>query len=396
MFHTTHNLPLLSADEQYHSEQLHALIRDELSRHDNWMGFDRYMELALYAPGLGYYNAGAYKLGAGGDFITAPEISPLFSYCIANQCAEVLQSLNGGSLLELGAGTGVMAADGLKRLETLQSLPDHYYILEVSAELQQRQRALLQTRVPHLINRVQWLSSLPGEFKGVIVANEVVDALPVKRFVVADGLVCELGVSVINDKLTWKANPANDQLRKYIDHIVKAHQTDFSEGYVSEANMLLPAWVQSLSNCLAAGVMLFVDYGLPRSQYYEASRTRGTLNCFFKHHQHENPFVNLGVQDITAWVDFTALAEAGSNAGLQLSGFSTQAHFLIGAGIESLLHDAMNRDDLTDTQRWQLSQQVQQLMLPSGMGETFKAMALSKHCDIELSGISFRDLRESL
>ena len=396
MFRTTHTLPSLTADEQAHSELLQTAIRNELERSQNWMGFDRYMELALYAPGLGYYSAGAHKFGVGGDFITAPEISPLFSHCVANQCAEVLRSLAGANILELGAGSGVMAAEVLLQLESLEQLPDRYYILEVSAELQQRQRLFLASKVPHLFSRVEWLSVLPTGFCGIIVANEVLDALPVKRFCAVSGTIFELGVSVADQQFCWQSHMMNEQTRIAVENIIADMGNGFADSYCSEVNMLLPGWMSALSESMHRGVMLFIDYGLPRKQYYGEARAQGTLNCFFKHQQHDNPFINVGIQDITAWVDFTALAQAGANAELELCGFATQANFLIGTGIESLLHAAMNRSDMTDTQRWKLSQQVQQLMLPDAMGETFKVIAFHKECDIDLSGFSVRDLRHLL
>ena len=389
-------LPPLTADEQLHSDQLCAVIRAEIVQNGNWIGFDRYMELALYAPGLGYYNAGAHKLGAGGDFTTAAEISPLFSQCMANQCIEVLTSLNGGGVLELGAGSGIMAAEMLLHMESMAALPSQYFILEVSADLQQRQRELLRARVPHLINRIKWLTQLPQSFVGIMVANEVLDALPIKRFSFVNGQVHELGVSVTDSRLIWQTRPLSASINTLIDDIAAEGGISFNDGYASEINQLLPSWIKALSDCMSRGVMLFVDYGLPRRQYYSVDRSSGTLNCFYKHRQHDNPFVNAGIQDITAWVDFTALAEAGTNADLQLSGYSTQAHFLIGAGIEALLRDLMNRDGISDKQRWHLSQQVQKLMLPDGMGEAFKAMAFNKNCDVQLSGFAFRDLRHLL
>ena len=396
MFHAAHNLPPLRPDEQAHSERLLVIIHEELAQHDNWLSFERYMELSLYAPGLGYYSAGSHKLGEGGDFTTAPEISSLFSGCIANQCAEVLQRVHGGHVLELGAGSGIMAVDMLLRLEKLGRLPDQYCILEVSADLQQRQQALLQQKVPHLFHKLRWLQSLPAQFNGFIVANEVLDALPVKRFCMMNEVIHELGVGVVESQLAWQARPADACLQQTVAALMTEIGHTFDNGYCSEINLLLPRWISSLSETLQRGVLLFVDYGLPRKQYYSIDRTQGTLNCFFRHHQHDNPFLNVGMQDITAWVDFTLLAQSGVDAGLELNGFATQAHWLMGAGIASLLHDAMNDSELTDIQRWRLSQQAQQLMLPDGMGETFKAMSFSKDVDIEPGGFSVRDLRDSL
>lgn len=396
MLHATHTLPPLAADEQAHSERLIALIRDEINKNHGWIGFVRYMELALYAPGLGYYSAGAQKLGSSGDFITAPEISPLFSRCVANQCAQALHSLQGGDVLELGAGSGMMAVDVLLQLEKLNALPTRYYILEVSADLRQRQQTLLQERIPHLMDRLCWLDSLPDSFNGIIVANEVLDAIPVTRFIIEDGKLRELGIGIEENQFVWRSRPPRDGLIKNIEHITTEIGGNLPLGYCSEINLQLPDWIKSLEIMMQQGVLLFLDYGLPRKQYYSMDRTRGTFSCFYRHLQHDDPFINVGVQDLTTWVDFTALAEAGVNAGLELTGFSTQAHFLIGSGIESLLTDAMTQNDLSDTQRWQLAQQVQQLMLPDGMGETFKAMAFTKNCELELSGFAFRDLRHSL
>lgn len=383
----------LSADEQAHSERLLTLIRAEIERAGGWIDFETFMALALYAPGLGYYSAGAHKLGAGGDFTTAPEISPLFSRCIAHQCAQVLQHLRGGSVLEMGAGSGVMALEILRELQRIECLPAGYYILEVSADLRARQQALLQQALPDYIERVHWLDTLPSDFDGVIVANEVLDALPVQRFITEHGAPHALGVSDSERGLIAKTQPANSGLLQAVEAIQSNLHESLPEGYCSEINLQLPEWLRSLADALRSGVMLFIDYGWPQHEYYSTERTRGTLSCFFRQRMHDNPLINVGLQDITAWVDFTALAEAGLNAGLELKGFATQAHFLFGAGLQELLSDMSEQ---RDAERWQLSQQVQKLTLPGEMGESFKAMAFAKDCDIELSGFSFRDLRERL
>jgi SAM-dependent MidA family methyltransferase len=229
-----------------------------------------------------------------------------------------------------------------------------------------------------------------------VVGNEVLDALPIKRFCAVNGAIEELGVSIADDQFCWQSRALDAETNNAVKHITADTGHRLADGYCSEVNALLPEWMRSLSESMQRGVILFIDYGLPRKQYYSVARTQGTLNCFFKHHQHDNPFINVGIQDITAWVDFSALVEAGMDARLELCGFVTQANFLVGAGIESLLHDAMNRSDVTDAQRWKLSQQVQQLMLPDAMGESFKAMVFHKDCDVELSGFGVRDLRHLL
>ncbi len=384
---------LLAPDECAHSERLLTLIRAEIHRSGGWLDFESFMRLALYAPGLGYYSAGTHKLGAGGDFTTAPEVSPLFSRCLARQCAQVLQHLGPGSVLELGAGSGVMALEMLREFERMNCLPETYLILEVSGDLRARQRALLRQHLPHLMERLQWLDALPDSFVGVVVANEVLDALPVQRFVLQGDEIAALGVACVDDHLVWQTRSPSPALRAAVQDIQAGTQTAWPDSYCSEVNLALPGWLRALSDTLRRGVLLFVDYGLPRGQYYSTERTQGTLSCFFRQRMHDDPLINVGLQDITAWVEFTALAEAGINAGLELQGFATQAHFLIGCGLEGLLADMSER---SDDERWRLSQQVQKLALPGEMGESFKAMAFARDCDVELSGFAFRDLRERL
>lgn len=381
----------MSAAEREHSARLVAHIRQCIEHAGGWLDFERYMDLALYAPGLGYYSAGAHKLGAGGDFTTAPETSPLFSRCVANQCAQVLRTV-GGDLLELGAGSGVMAADMLMQLAELDALPARYFILDVSADLRARQQVLLAQRVPQLLSRIHWLDALPDAFTGVIVGNEVVDALPVHRFCIEQDEICTLGVSIAGETLQEASRPASAELIDAVRAIEQERGEPFATGYRSEINLRLHAWMQLLGRCLQRGALLLIDYGLPRLEYYSDSRAQGTLACFYRHHIHDDALVHVGVQDITAWVNFTALAESGIAAGLDLAGYNTQAHFLLGTGLDRLL----SRDDLDDKARWQQSQQAQQLIMPSGMGETFKAMAFSRNFDEPLMGFAFRDLRDRL
>ena len=383
----------LTAEEQAHSAHLLQVIHTAIEAAGGWLDFQFFMNLALYAPGLGYYSAGAHKLGAGGDFTTAPETSPLFSRCVAQQCIEVLQHLPQGSVLELGAGSGVMAVDLLREFERVGCLPERYYILEVSADLRARQQALIEQHLPQYVERVQWLSALPKHFVGVIVANEVLDALPVQRFCVQHGRVQAMGVTHSDLGLHWQLRDADAALTTAVQQIDPAVRAAWPEGYCSEINMQLAAWIHALAECMQQGVLLFIDYGFSQSQYYSAERTSGTLSCFFRQRMHDDPLMNVGLQDITAWVDFTSVANAGLAAGLTLEGFATQAHFLLGCGLDRLLVDMSEQPD---TVRWSLSQQVQKLTLPSEMGESFKAMAFSKDCEVQLSGFAFRDLRDRL
>ena len=387
------DLPALTADEAAHGARLEARLRDEIAAAGGWIGFARYMQLALYEPGLGYYSAGARKFGAAGDFITAPEVAPVFSRCLAAQCAEVLQALGGGDVLELGAGSGVMAAEMLAELERRGALPRRYLILDVSADLRERQQATLAAAVPHLLPRVEWLDRLPVALDGVVVANEVLDAMPVERFVVRGDQVRSLGVRAQPDCLQACEADAPATLADAVRAIERDTGVAWPEGYMSEVNLGLAGWLQSLSAAVARGVLLFVDYGLPRREYYAAERRDGTLLCHFRHRFHDDPFARPGLQDITAWVDFTAVAEAGDAAGLQLAGYTTQAHFLIGCGIGEFLADVTHLDVVS---RVNLSRQAMVLTLPGEMGERFKAIALAKGYDARLCGFAVRDLRHTL
>jgi SAM-dependent MidA family methyltransferase len=422
-------LPPLSADEQQHSAAVAVRLREAVAAAGGWLSFEHFMELALYAPGLGYYSAGSAKIGSGGDFVTAPEISDLFSRCVASQCAQVL-SATGGGILELGAGTGRMAGAVLESLAAAGVLPDRYYILEVSADLAERQRARLSSLPLSLRERVVWLQRLPERpFRGVILANEVLDALPCQRFVVgadgaslSDGLaahepivresaahesaargsavhesaargsvVHELGVSLKGDSFIERAAIPDAALAGALESLLRELPQPLPSGYTSEVCLKLEPWIASVGECLERGLILLFDYGLPRSHYYHPQRVNGTLRCHFKQLAHDNPYINVGVQDITAWVDFTRVAEAGVAAGLDVTGFCTQTAFLLATGIESLVAGAVG---VVEAAR--LAGEARRLLMPGEMGEAFKAIALTRDYDAALSGFALQDLRHSL
>lgn len=346
------------------------------------------MQMALYEPGLGYYVAGKNKLGASGDFTTAPEISPLFSQCLANHCAQVLQNNQGNQdkrewhILEFGAGRGVMAADILLHLETLDCLPDKYFILELSPELQNRQQTTLKQRAPHLFNKVEWLSHLPDTpFQGIILANEVLDAMPVEMFSIVDGEWFSAGVS-INDSgtdanefdLTISNDPALIS-QPIPAALSKKNWQHYPSPYISEFNPNLAGWINSLADVLEKGLVLLIDYGYEYEDYYRPERDRGTLLCHYRHHVHDDALLWPGLQDITASVDFTAVAEAAEAAGFTVAGYTTQANFLFSNGLEPLFNQALASHP---EQQYPLAQQVRTLTLPSEMGERFKVISLTK------------------
>jgi SAM-dependent MidA family methyltransferase len=383
----------LSPAELEHTRRMGERITAEIRAADGWISFERYMDLALYAPGLGYYAAGARKLGPGGDFVTAPEISRLFGGCVALECAQVLFQLGAGSIMEIGAGTGALAADVLLRLDALDRLPARYLILEVSADLRERQREVLRTRAPHLQGCVEWLDGPPEErFDGIVLANEVLDALPVVRFRWSAGRCEELGVAVERDRLVWAARPAPSALGETC-RLLAQSAGGWDEGYASEYCPRLADWTLAVTRPLRNGAVLWIDYGLPRSQYYLRERRDGTLLCHFRQHAHADPFLYPGLSDITAWVDFTGLAQAGAAAGFSIAGFTTQTYFLSGLDIDREMAHLAGADQMRFAR---LANEARRLLLPGEMGERFKAMAWLKGRELALRGFTLKDLRHTL
>jgi SAM-dependent MidA family methyltransferase len=382
-------MPTLSREEEAHSRAVTALIHERIRAAGGWIRFEEFMELALYAPGLGYYSAGSVKLGPDGDFVTAPEVSDLFSRCVARQCA---QALGGeGEILELGAGTGRMAAVILESLAAAGKLPERYAILEVSADLAQRQRERLGALPRELRERVVWLDRLPERpIEGVILANEVLDALPCRRFTLRDGAVRELGVAG-GAALAERETGADEGLTGAYAALIGDLPAALPEGYTSEICLRVAPWIAGVADCLERGLMLLFDYGLPRAHYYHPQRTAGTLRCHFKQRVHDDPYINIGVQDITAWVDFTRVAEAAVASGLDVSGFCTQAAFLLATGVEQFVAEAAGT-----VEHARLAGEARRLLLPGEMGEAFKVMALTRECHLALDGFVLQDLRRSL
>ena len=368
------------------SDALVALLHQEIVRAGGAISFSRYMELVLYAPGLGYYSGGAAKLGPAGDFVTAPELSPLFGRCIARQALEVIEALGGaevlggGEVLELGGGSGALAEAALE--ESGGRLA--WRMLEPSPELRERQQARLGASV-------RWLDTLPKDFRGVIVANEVADALPVERFLVRDGVPCRLGVRRGAAGLEWTVMAAPAGFTAVVRALEAERGAPFPEGYAGEFCPMLQSWVRSLADCLEAGLLLIIDYGLPRRELYAEERRDGTLICHYRHRAHDDPFLWPGLQDLSAWVDFTAVAEAGTTAGLALEGFTTQAAFLAGNGLDTMLTE-MPRDAAGLAR----VQQAKRLLLPGEMGESFRVMGLSRGLAPSLSGFRLLDLANRL
>ena len=380
-------LPPPDPDAAAHGARVARHVAAAIDAAAGALSFADYMEAVLYAPGLGYYSAGSHKLGADGDFVTAPETSPLFARAIAAQFAEI-----GGDVLEVGAGSGRFAADALVELARLGALPDRYLILEVSADLRTRQRVTLEALAPALLGRVEWLDALPAGFDGTLFANEVLDALPVERFRrTADG-VEQLTVVRDGARFDWGARPAHAAVAAAVAHLESDLGAPLPVGYTSEVNLRLAPWLAALAAPLARGAALFVDYGMSRREYYAPERDGGTLRCHYRHRAHDDPFVWPGLQDLTAQVDFTAVAEAGVAAGFEFAGYTTQAHLLVGCGLTRLLDEPL-ADERAALVRMQ---QARRLVQPEEMGERFKAIGFTRGVDAPLAAFSARDLSDRL
>jgi SAM-dependent MidA family methyltransferase len=387
-------LPAPAPEAQAHSDHLRALIHAEIARSGGAIPFSRYMELALYAPGLGYYSAGATKFGAAGDFITAPELGGLFAACVAEATAPVLRRYQGaGCFFELGGGSGAFALHVLPALAARGALPAEYRILEPSADLRERQRQRLEAELsPELFARLRWLDRLPDEdWVGVLFANEVLDALPTSRFVMRAGEVMEQCVESANAGLRFCERPADMLVGGAVRHVERTLRRGFDEGYTSELLPQLPYWLDAVCASLAEGLALFVDYGYPRAEFYLPERSDGTLLCHYRHRVHADPFHLPGLTDITASVDFTALAEAGQHAGFELAGYCSQAAFLLNNGLQQ--HVEAGASDTLSQHR--LALESKRLILPAEMGERFQVMGLARGVDCEAQ-FAFGDLSHRL
>lgn len=380
-------LPTPSTDAQTASRALSARIAARIEAAGGWLPFVDFMDMALHLPGLGYYAGGSLKFGAAGDFVTAPEITPLFGQALARQVAEILAVLPTPTLLEVGAGSGRLAADLLLALDALNSLPERYCILELSGELRARQQATLQAEAAHLIDRVTWLDALPESFAGCVIANELLDALPTHAVAWRDSGLMERGVVLTPDGFDWAERPAEGALADTMATLPVVAP------YESEISLLSHAWVTEWGRRLTHGALLLIDYGLPRHELYHPQRERGTLRCHYRQRAHENPFWWPGLSDITSHVDFTAVAEAGFAAGLEVLGYTSQASFLINCGIGELL---MARQQAGGEQAVRANGAVQMLLAPGEMGELFKVIALGRGIELPLQGFARGDRRHAL
>ena len=374
-----------------HSAAVTRYIRDRIKDAGGVLPFDEYMEAVLYAPGLGYYAAGSRKFGPGGDFVTAPELGPLFGQCLAREVGPVLASFEQACVLEFGAGSGALAVSLIEALSTLDQLPERYCILEISPDLRERQRKRLEPIANQHGLHIEWLERMPETpLEGVILANEVVDAFPVTRFRVVNGKPVRAGVCIDGDGFAWDWTDdlGDDQSTM---NIVRQYQ--LKEGYISEVCPRTRAWMGALASALQRGVVLVIDYGFPAAEYYLPERSEGTLRCHYQHQAHNDPLIYPGIQDVTSHVDFSALADAGRESGLEVLGYTSQEAYLLALGLLELAAPQPNDDE---RQILKTAAEVKELILPSQMGEAFKVMAFGKQADKPLQGFKLRDRSGSL
>ncbi|MBP6637805.1 MAG: SAM-dependent methyltransferase [Sulfuritalea sp.] len=379
------NLPAPSPEASAHSLTLVAAIASEIGAGGGWISFARFMEMALYQPGLGYYSAGARKFGAAGDFVTAPEMTAYFGRALARQVAQVMTA-SAPHVLEVGAGSGRLAADLLLELERLDALPERYEILDLSADLRERQQATLAAAAPHLLARVRWLDRLPEAFSGAVVANELLDAMPAHVVAWREDGIFERGVGLDDSGgFTWNEQPASGALLAAAEEI--GRQCRLPPGYESEISLAARAWAAEWGHRLQRGALLLIDYGFPRREFYHQQRGRGTLMCHYRHHSHPDPFYLPGLQDVTVHVDFTAIIAAADAAGLDLLGYTSQGQFLLNCGILDLL--AAEPADTADYIR--AAGAINKLLMPHEMGELFKVIAIGRGIDQPLCGFASGD-----
>ncbi|HMB60925.1 MAG TPA: SAM-dependent methyltransferase [Xanthomonadales bacterium] len=373
-------------------KQLSLALRDKILLEiaaDGLIPFRRFMEMALYEPGLGYYSAGLHKFGASGDFVTAPELGSLFAATLARQLGQVADELGAYDILELGAGTGRLCADLLNNLAK-DHQPNRYLILERSADLRSVQQHVIAAQVPNWQDRVKWISQpLTEPWDGVLLANEMIDALAVERFRIGVNGIEQLCVGFKDEQFTWRHRAAP----KDLDQAVYSLGLTRQEAYVSEINLRLEDWLKTVSDGLRKGLALFIDYGYPQSEYYLEERRQGTLMCHYRHRAHDNVFFWPGLQDITAFVDFTALAESAERCGLDMAGYTSQSMFLLACGIDKIIGRQIMKDE---SAALNIRAEARQLTMPDCMGERFQVMALTRQLDLPLTGFTLRDLRHRL
>lgn len=390
----TNSFPSVDSVALANNREVINLLKQAIAKHGGRIRFDQFMEIAMFAPGLGYYDSVNRIFGDEGDFITAPEISAFFGKCLARQIQQLMTSMGQTNILEFGAGSGILAQTILKELDKTKQLPDTYYIYDISPTLRGRQFGRLKRNVPHLLDRVEWLSDIPENFNGMIIANEVLDAMPVHRVVFyKDGNHEETYITLKDGKLVLEDGPLSSiEIKNEMDKIMRL-RPDIKDGYRSEINLVVKDWVERVSKMLGQGLILLIDYGCTRKEYYQPVNHMGKLVCYFQHHTHGDPLLYPGIQDVTSHVDFSLVADAFQKQGLKVAGYTNQSFFLAGCGLESLYQELDSSDEKKYAEE---SRCMARLIMPEAMGEIFKAIAITKGIDEDLIGFSVSNQQDTL
>lgn len=390
----TNSFPPVNGAALANCREVINLLKQAIAKHGGRIRFDQFMEIAMFAPGHGYYDSINRIFGDGGDFVTAPEISPFFGQCIARQVHQLMENMGQTNILEFGAGSGILAQTILTELEKTNQLPDTYYIYDISPTLRGRQFGRLKRSVPHLLDRVEWLNDIPKQFDGMIIANEVLDAMPVHRVVFYEnGNHEETYITLKDGKLVQEDGPLSSiEVKNEMDKIMRLCP-DIKDGYRSEINLNVKAWIERVSKMLGQGLVLLIDYGCTRTEYYQPINHQGKLICYFQHRPHDDPLLYPGIQDVTTHVDFSLVADAFQQQGLKVSGYTNQGFFLAGCGLEKLYSELDSSDEIKYLEE---SRSLERLIMPNIMGEFFKAIAITKGIDEELIGFSVTNLQDSL
>ncbi len=388
------DLPPIDRLALANSLEVTALLTQAMAKHGGHITFDEFMHIAMFAPGRGYYDSMNRIFGDGGDFTTAPEISPLFGQCIAQQIMQIMEHMGQTDVLEFGAGSGILAETILLELDKHERLPQTYYIHDISPSLRKRQFTRLQTNIPQLLHKVEWLNDIPTRFDGIMLGNEVLDALPVHRVIFRrNRRYTEIYVTEKNGRLVLEEGPLSSvELQHEMDRITQLWP-DIADGYQSEINLGVKRWVAQVSQALGKGMILLIDYGFTRKEYYQPSNHKGNLMCYFQHHAHSNTMLYPGVQDVTCHVNFSLVAEAFQDQGLNIAGYTNQGFFLAGCGLEALYQ----QQDTQDEEKFlRLTRGIEQLIMPTAMGETFKVIGVTKNITQDTIGFSVSNLKDWL
>ena len=388
------SFPPVSSVALANNREVINLLKQAIAKHGGRIRFDQFMEIAMFAPGLGYYDSINRIFGDEGDFVTAPEISAFFGQCLARQVHQLMANMGQTNILEFGAGSGILAQTILTELEKTDQLPHTYYIYDISPTLRGRQFGRLKRNVPHLLDRVEWLNDIPENFDGMIIANEVLDAMPVHRVVFYENGNHEETYITVNDgKLVQEDGPLSSiELKNEMDIIMQL-RPDIKDGYRSEINLVVKDWIERVSKMLGKGLILLIDYGCTRAEYYQPINHQGKLVCYFQHRPHDDPLLYPGIQDITTHVDFSLVADVFKQHGLRVAGYTNQGFFLAGCGLEELYQELDRSDEKKFLDE---SRCLERLILPNIMGEFFKAIALTKGFDEDLIGFSVSNQKDSL